>query len=229
MKRYIIIVMLLFMFSFVSSAIVNNSYDLTISCNSYDCTQLNISILFPNSTSYVINGSMTNQISHANYTLLPSVIGEYKYYLFDGSTYGSGTLDVTKRGEDLSTAQAILYFLFLISAIALLITTIYWAIKIKWTHGRNEDEEIVSVNDLRFLKIFLIPISYVLLMWISGILYSIFDNYLILNGASSVFNWLYWIMLSFLWPLIILSFLFALILFINDKKLARAIEKFDFQ
>ena len=62
-------------------------------------------------------------------------------------------------------------------------------------------------------------------MWIFAILRQVTANFLYFDSASRLFNWGYWIMLSFIWPIIVVSLIFALILFIQDKKLNKAIRR----
>ena len=161
-----------------------------------------------------------------------SRLGEYAYLIDCSSTEGLGGsvsigFEVTESGFGVTEGQAIIYFIALIIAMLFLSLFLFGAITIPWGHSTDPEENIISVNDLRFVKIFLIAISYVMAMFIFGLLRSITGGLLVFTGVSNLFNWGYQVMLAFMYPLIVLTFVFAFIIFLQNlttkKKLRRVL------
>lgn len=152
-KKIILFTFAILFISLVSAtATVNNDYDFTVGCGGYDCSKLNITILFPNSTIYVQNGSMTNQITHANYSINAAVVGNYDYYLFDGTDYGNGTITVTKTGDEITLQQSIIYSLLLGMFIFLFIAGFFGIGFLPSKNDKDEEGQIISINNLKYLR-----------------------------------------------------------------------------
>ncbi len=245
MKITNLIIAVLFWVSLVSAAnfvfTQGEAIDLKISCfdeNNDFCNSsviCNITVLRPNHEVIINNQQMTFNTAFFNLTLNStdtSALGEYSTTtICTGNTTGFSTFsfDVTPTGTVLSTGESVLYLLFLFLLAVTFFTTLFWSIRLPFKNVRNAEGEIISVNDLKYLQVFLIAITYVLLMWIFGILQAVTKNFLVFFGIDRVFFWLYTLMLSFLIPGVVLTFLFALLLVINDKRLIKALERFDFR
>ena len=199
------------------------------------CDSCNIStVKYPNSSILIQAVQMTKRTSELdfNHTLNNSQINTVGEHIASGyCTSGTQfmiwryTFTVTRSGEDLTTAQAILYFLALITSLFIFCLTLWGSLTIQWGHMRNADETIVSVNDWRFAKIFLIAMTYVLLTFIFGVVFKITSNFLFLDTASAMFEWMYWVMLSLMYPLIVLVFIISFVIFLNKKKMRDALER----
>lgn len=186
----------------------NEPLDLIQLCNNKTsiCDSCNLStVKLPNSTTLIENVLMTKRIEYFNFTLNSGQTDTLGEYLVNGNCHGGTeitnfvyTVRVNKTGEELSTSQGIIYVVFLIAAIFFFIMSFFVTIKIPWTHQRNQEGKIVSINDLKFVKIFLIGITYTMLMFIFGILYNVTDSFLFLTSASLFFYWFFWIMLSYI-------------------------------
>lgn len=194
-----------------------------------DSALFNITISYPNGTTY-INNKQATALGNGAFSYLTnfSVLGIYPVQTFcwDGTySYSStGNYQITPLGNTLSTSQAIIYFVFLLSAIGLFFLALYYSIKIEWGHAKDEDGNVIGVNDLRYIKIFSISMCYILLLFISGLLRSITANYIPEIGVYTLFEWIYWIMLSLLYPIIVCSLIFALVIFISNAKFQKAID-----
>jgi len=178
----------------------------------------------------ITNKEMTKQGLSFNYTFCNTdVLGNYIYdYFSDESICGGGCendFTITGTGTQLSTSQAILYFVFLIAAIGIFILCLYYAVKIPYKNQRDEEGFLISVNDLKYVKIFLIGGCYLLLLLISGLLRGITSNFIPEIGVAGLFEWIFWILLSFMYPIIVCGLIFALIIFLNDRKLTKALER----
>ncbi len=205
----------------------NKALDLIQSCSNSTsiCDSCNITtVKNPDSSILIQNVGMQKQ-NYFNYTLnstQTTTIGEYSVsgFCMSGSQVEvfAYTYRINKTGEQLSTAEGIIYVVFLMAAILLFVSCLFLAIKIPWVHERNEDGYIVSINDLKYVKIFMSGITYVMLLFIFGILYNVMDSFLFLVAPSKFFNWLFQIMLAFLWPVIVFSFLVAILTFWDNVR-----------
>ena len=189
----------------------------------------NVTATYPNTSFILDNVIMTNTGNGMpNATLLDSSIignynGIYSCCVNDFCDTSPIKFEITPTGSVLSTAQGIVYIIFLIALIFVFSLCLYGAITIKWNHGKDMEGRVISINDLRYVKIFLYVISYPLMMFMVGITRSILANFLFYDNASKVFNWMFWIMFSFMWPIIVLALLITLLNFINSKKLKEAL------
>lgn len=208
---------------------VNDCVELIQICN--NCTFNNVtSVLYPNSSTAESDLIMTVQGTRYNHTFCNnSAIGNY-------IVNGVGDLDgvntvwnydylITRTGAELTTGESIIYIIFLVAITFIFLLCFYGFLKLPFHNQRNEDGRVIGVNELKHLKVFLFFISYLLLMFIFGITKSITENYLFLNGANEVFNWLYWIMFAFLFPILVLGVLFTILGILTDKKINDAIRR----
>ena len=213
----------------------NQIVDVKVPCsiNGFPCASTalcNLSIQCPNSSYFVNNVRMSyNAGGDFNYTLTFLDSGKYLSKVSCSQTgyNATSTFDimVTPSGTELTTGQGILYVVFTVSSIFIFLLTLYGAIKLPYRNPRDEDDYIIGMNDLKYVKIFLMAMSYMILLFIFGMLRGITYNFLYDLGIHKFFYWGYSIMLSFLWPIIVLGFLFALILFVRDRKVLSALER----
>jgi len=190
-----------------------------------NCTYTTISnVLYPNSTVALGTVNMTSIGSSYNYSFCDThLTGRYivnGYSDVDGIiTVWVYDFSISNTGTDLTQAYSLLYVLFMGVALILFGFVFYWSIRLPFKNNRNNDGEVVSINDLKYLKIFLICMDYIILMWLFGLMRGITLNFIPELRIDSFFYWGYVVMLSLLWPTIVVSLLFALIMFLTDKKL----------
>ena len=188
-------------------------------------TYVNISsVTYPNYTSF-IDDSMSKNGMTFNYTFCnTSQIGEYIYDYYDesGNVYVND-FKVSQTGSVLSTSQGIIYLVFFVILIFAFIGCMFGALRIPWKHTRDDSDRIISVNDTRYFKIVFYFFAYILLLFIFGLARAMTHEFLYLQGASNVFNWVYWIMLPLTFPIIVVALIIALANFANSTKLKKAI------
>lgn len=207
--------------------IVDSNINLIQVCD--NCTYVNLtSVKLPNSTIISYNINMTEVQSTYNFTFTQTdTLGNYIYTTCgdpDGVfTCSSINFEVTNSGSIISTGESIIYIIFTIMILFTFLICLWGAVTIPFKNQVNAEGKIVSVNDLKYLKIFLIVVCYLLLFFIFGITRSITANFLFLNGANKVFHWLYSMMLATLFPAMVLTLLFTIILYIQSKKLKEAL------
>lgn len=209
---------------------INENITLVQVCD--DCTFVNItSIKYPNSTLQIINQPMTKTNQEFTYGFNNTdLIGEYFYTAcgdVGDTTYTceSVLFTITNSGYELSTGESIIYIIFLLASLFTFSLCLFFSIKIPFKNQRSQDGTIISINDMKYLKIFLIVMSYIVLMFIFGIVRSITANYLSINGAYRLFNFLFYMMFSFVWPLIVVSLILTVVLYLSSKRLQKALER----
>ena len=198
-----------------------------------DFTSCNItSISYPNSTIITLDKLMTKRGNEYNYTLISNYTGVLGKYIVNGfCTNGSDDivwaydLEVTPSGTELSTAQGIFYIIFLVVAFFIFWISIYGSFKISWRNTRNDEGQIVSVNDLKWLKLFLMVFSYLTFMFIMVMTYNITENFIYIGGVSDYFYYVYLISLSFFFPIMVLMPWVVIYILFQDKKVKKLIQR----
>ena len=215
----------------------DTTIDLHISCfdtnNSFcsSATNCQISVYYPNQSAVIINQSMTYNETFFNYTLIESqtdIIGEYSAIAnCQGTTNGFSEFNfyINPSGKDLSTAQGIIYIILLVIAFFIFWISIYGSFKIPWRNTRDDSGKVVSVNDLKWLKLFLMVFSYLTFMFIMAMTYNITENFIYLGNVSSYFHYVYLILLTFFFPIMVLLPWVVLYVVFQDKKVKKLIER----
>jgi len=198
-------------------------------CSTCTC---DITIDYPNGTNMFMADSVTmnnNYITYTIYSNMTSILGVYKVdtHCSNAVDFGLATFEfkITQTGSDLTTGQGILYFIALGIGIVLFFLSLYFSIAIPFKNTRNDNGRIISINKLKYLKIALIPVTYVLLLFVSGLIRSITANFLILDGISNLFNWVYWVLMSLLFPAIVLIFIGIIVFLFEDNILNKKIKR----
>jgi hypothetical protein len=200
--------------------------------NCLNSTYSNITrIVYPNSTNAInIQTAMTKNGDDYNYTFLnTNSLGQYLVYgqCDENLVKTNWVYDfwITPSGTELSVGQSILYTIGLIIAIVIFFLTLYASIVTPFKNGRDEHGKIISVNNLKWVKVGFIAITYFMLLFIVGLADGIFRNFLSVVGVNMFFNWLYYILLSLMYPLFVLGVVLMFVIYIVDyvakKKLKR--------
>lgn len=193
-----------------------------------NATACNITaIKYPNSTAFIKNVAMTKDGTDFNFTLGEEFVSERGVYLVNGEcdlTVFVYDFEVTPTGTVLTTSQGLLYIVFLFSAVLLFSFCLFWVFNLPGRNATTPLGDIISINDLKYLKIFLVPICYVLFMWIFALLHNITASFLILTGPEKFFFWGYRILLGFAYPLTIFGLWIFFILIINDRKILQSLK-----
>lgn len=137
----------------------------------------------------------------------------------------SETFLVTPTGNKPTTAQGITYLGIMAITLVFLGLTIFGSIWIKWDNKRNGRDDIIGINELKYGKLGLIFLSYLLLLFLFGIGKDVTQAYLFLSGAYSLFNIGFTILLVGLAPVLISTIAFIIIGIISDKETQKAISR----
>jgi len=199
-------------------------------CTTCTC---DITIDYPNGTNIDRSNPTTITGHYAIYNLYgsnhTSVLGVYKVdvHCDNGADNGVATFEyeVTETGSNLSTAEGIIYIIVFVVSLFLFGLSLIGAIKIKWSRLSDTRSGTLDFNDLRYVKLVLWFVSYLLLTWITFLSLGISKNFLFLNGASTLFNLIYTVLLIGIFPLFVVFFIVGLINIIQDKKYQRALQR----
>lgn len=240
-KKYIILFAFLLVVPMISGQLIfeqGKNINISIPCdvNGTECStaaSCNYSVFAPDYTK-IKNHTTNLGVNSAFYVFINSSqsqsIGTYYVNIWcedvGETTKTTFEFEITQTGTNLSTAQGIVYIVFLLAILFIFSVVLYFSIKIPFgNYKRGDDDQVIGVNDLKWVKVFLICMSYILLMFIFGIMRSITANFLSLDNASGVFNWMYWIMLSFLWPIIVVSFILIIIYAVDGKRMRKILAR----
>lgn len=226
-KIFIALLFVIFITSFISAiSQINQSYNITLSCQDFTCEDLNITILYPNATPFIINLPMTNYSDiYAYYSFTPTIKGNYTYFYTDGANIGTGCLLATNTGYDLSLPQMLLYFFIGTILILLFILCLYGGINIKFKNVRNNEEEVIKINWLKYLKIFCWGFFYVLLIALVFVTWTLTWSYSDWNSFSKFLEFLLRLLYALFLPVLFLILLMTIINLIDDNKVNKFIQK----
>jgi len=186
----------------------------------------NATITSPNSSIVIDNKLMTNNVAYHNISLSSNdvnVLGIYTVDMtcVDSSLNGANTFyfKITPSGDEISTAQGLVYSVLFVLTVVVLMLTLYGSFRFPWKNNRNEDGEVIGVNELKYLKLFCVAFSYVLLILINWMAYTLAYGYLSFNFMANFFYTIYWILLSLAVPLLVILVVIVIVKFIDDKKI----------
>ncbi len=137
----------------------------------------------------------------------------------------SESIEVTPTGHSPTIPQAIIYVSLILTTLVFLIISIYGSIRIKWENNKDARDDIIGINELKYAKIGLIFVSYLLFLFLFAIGKDVTQSYLFLSGAYSLFNVGFTILLIGLAPVLIATVALIIIGIISDKEIQEAISR----
>lgn len=227
MKKILLFLLLgIFLINFIfAGGILQENYNLKVSCNNLNCSNMYISIVYPNSTLLIDNEAMSDNIYYADYTFYPSVSGIYTYYYYDGNITGEGQLSITPTGNDLTTSQMILYLFIGSLLIILLFLCIWGGYVTQFQNIRDVEGKVITINWKKYLKIFCWASAYMLLIAVVFVGWNLIYAYAQWDKLGLFFHYIYRLLMSLALPVLIGIWLFAIINYINDKKIENFVKK----
>ena len=168
------------------------SVELQQTCDS--CTYVNLSsVIYPNSSTSYSNAAMTKNGIEFNYTFSNTTdLGDYLYKVFgdkDGVTQSETfCFSITPSGDSLDEGKAKLYSILMIAFFILFIATTFIAWRIPMDHHRDEDNQIVSLNKLRYVKPILFFFAYILFVFFFGFVDVLAGSYFSITWIASTFS-----------------------------------------
>lgn len=197
-------------------------------------TQCNVSVNYPSSALFIDNQQMTNQTSFWNYTFIANGLnetGDYTANVFcsdpDINRQGNNpiTFLVTPTGKILSTGQGIVYLLVLVLGMTLFLLSLWGAIVIPWKHGVDGENILTNLNNLKYVKLTLWFVSYILILWNSFLLWNVSFGFLHFSVGANFMELVFKILMALMYPIIILFFIAMIVNFFWDGKLRKDLER----
>lgn len=223
-KRFLILLFFsVFFISLVSAtATIGQEYNITVSCNGWDCSNLNITVLNPNSSAFVSDAETVDFGDYASYQLTPLTNGEYFYYLYDGANYSSGSFVATPSGLQLDVQKSILYIGFF-SLLVFLFMLVGIGIT-KLPSGNQREGEYVSISMLKYLRSSLFVIGWGILVMILYVSSALASAYLE-SGISQILFMLFRLSTIFSVAFVILYFLWLFASIFDDRKIKKLMDR----
>lgn len=201
------------------------NYDLS-KCLGCSCS---LSLFYPNGSVFVRDGIGSNIDSNCVFINSSGTLGVHSYdiYFTNGVDYGhvTGWFLITPNGKTMSNSQGITYAIILIISLLFFFLTLYVAIKLPWKDTRNDENQVISINNLKWLKLIMWFVSYLILTFFISIVLDISSNYLLIDGITNIANVTFILLISLIGPLAIIVSALIIIQTITDKKNQRALER----
>jgi hypothetical protein len=158
--------------------------------------------------------------------------GEYIERVKCNSTIYSGiggivdnTFIVTPTGELLDQPISNIFIIIILALLLVFGITVYGAIKMPFKNNRNEDDSVISINNLKYLKIVLWFFAYLEFLFIIFIIKNLTYGSLILNSSYQFFNIVYFMLLIGLIPALPLLIWITIAVWLNDKRTQEDLER----
>lgn len=201
--------LIFFILSFLIFVPFISSYDLKIPTNETAC---NITISFSNSTDFLVNKVMTLNNGYANYTFNPSS-SIYNYF----SNCGYGTINI--NGENLTSAQSILYFLVTLFAFFVFVLVTYIFISIEGENPRNEKGYFSGINYKKYIKISMFPLVYISFLWFFNFIIGLSTNYLQLTLYAETLGFIFMVLTKGIYVILVLTIIVLGVRLIQDSNI----------
>ena len=194
-------------------------------------TYLNISKIYTNTYTYLDTETITTKTGNVyNYTFTNTseLKTYYVYFHCDLNaidTPVSSYFIVSTTGTEINQSQGLIYIIMFIGLLLIFIITIYGAIKFPWKNPRDDEDYVIGLNDLKYVKVVLWVCVYLELLFIVSILKNISGSFLPNEGTFYFFQTIYLFMLIGLLPFFPLLIFFTIVLWLSDKKTQKMLQR----
>lgn len=158
-----------------------------------------------------------------------SDLGIHSFFMWCNDTgFGGevrGEFEVTRTGYELESPQAFLYFLILMVLIGLFVLALVGGSKLEFKNIRNNDDEIIKVNWKKYLKIFSLLSSYMLLLAIVFVVWNLIYAYSDWYALSTFFHYIFRLLYIFALPVLVGFIVIGLANVFTDKKINAFIKR----
>ncbi len=141
------------------------------------------------------------------------------------SGFASSDFEVTITGDALETSNSIVYLILSINALFLFLLCLFGGIALPFKSERNDEGKIVAVQKLKYFKVGLIFLSYVLFVWLLNLLFALSNNFSIISQYTAFFEIIFVVVNAFSFPLFVLMLIIMSILAWKDLKLKKLLLK----
>ena len=191
----------------------------------------NLTVKYPNSSYAINNVAMTNNDNGIfNYTIpaaSTNQLGVHSWDMFccDGTCGEShGDFTITKTGVELSQDKAMIY-LGMLALLVFIFVINFIGITLLPAKNTRDDNFLLSINNLKYLRSVLVMLGYGLFMAIIFTASNISFLYLETTMMGSILFTLYQIMGWLLLPGVVLWFIHIFVMLMQDKEIKSMIER----
>lgn len=228
---FIIVLVLVFFGASLSSAqeqtlgifIKDSCIQLKQTCG--NCTYVNITRVSAPDSSVLLQGNFSMDKADTIYNKTFCTTSQLGQYIVDwkadpNGITSAGNFDffITLTGQKPTTAQGTIYFFLGFLSIIIFCLSLYGAIKIKWKHPRDMKGQIIGLNDLKYLKLFLWFFTYLMLIFITFAFKHV-SQIADWDVAGNWFNFMFWFLVVGLFPTFVLTCVLGFVSFMESKKL----------
>lgn len=196
-----------------------------------NATFCNVTVYYPNQSIGLDNQLMTKIGDIYNYSFCDTQNSGIYTYLTQCNPNGMlgdpipVDFLVNGYGSEVSTGQTIGYAIVFIISLLIFGITLYGAFKMPFNNNRDEEGKVISINDLKYLKVVLWVIAYLELLFIISISKNMALGFLLNDGIFNFLNITYTILLIGLIPFFPLLIFFTIVIWLNDKKTLNGIQR----
>jgi len=235
-KLNLLLMTLLISLSFVSGSLdslgtgfPNETFRVRQVCN--DATFINLSsITFPNSSIAVQNINMTLAGSGEFFYLFTntSTIGRYDFTgISDGCDKTFATFfNIQRTGTELETSESLILIFLSISIFIFFCISLFFTLILPYSNRINTQGEPPQIVKLKYVKLGLILISYVLFVWFLNVLIGLSDSFVSLRLFFGFVSFLFTILNNLALPLGIIILVWMGIEIVRDSNVTRELKKF---
>lgn len=209
---------------------LNQSVNIIQNCN---CTTANVTnIILANNSILTVNGIMNATGTVFNYTLSSQYISSLGTYQVNGVANLDGsnqpwsyTFNVTPNGDNLDSANSILFFIFMFLSLILTGFFIFMFKKTLWGNPKDNSGAIMGISYKKYGKIAFFYLAYLSLL----LFFTFGDEFTKLYFwqipiINTFFDIPFFILIVASGPLLIITFAFAFLSIINDRKIHKILK-----
>lgn len=138
----------------------------------------------------------------------------------------SGNFDVTRTGFEFTVQEAIVYSILALGVLILFLVSFYFMISTPYSNKKNEKGEVIQITKLKYVKLGLIMLCWVLFTWFLNILIGLSDSFVYLTMYYGFFGFMFDIMNRLALPFGILILVIAGVELVRDSNVLKDIKKF---
>jgi len=244
MKKIIFILIMALMINIVAAeeGLANYPVDrpLTFDIPLYDqsnnhlnsATVTKLTLYYPNGTILISNKSMTWNENYFSYNLSGSqmsTIGIHwgELWYANGNMSGSVIIEyeITPTGSTYTIAQSITYALLMLFSLFIFIFCTYYAFMVQGENARNMENKVIRVNYKKYLKMFLMAMSWGSLLLLVYSAWHISWSFLYATPLSNFFKMLFRIIMVLSYPIFFVGLILFIMNWVKDKKIQDMLQR----
>jgi len=195
-------------------------------CDTCTCE---VSLFYPNGSAFVRNGGGANVDGYCQYNFTPNTLGIYGGELIatNGADSGRATFEfeVNYTGENFNLQSALLQLGFVAFLIFFLLFVLFSIPRLPNSNNKSDDNIVVSINKLKYLRPVLYAISWGLLLAIMFIVSNVAIAYLPMGMFGEFLFTLFRIMFLMTLPMVVIWLIYIFYSIFQDKEMKKLIER----